>query len=115
MAEGIHNANSPLAVLGTTRNKYTKIASDWTATFLEVSKEKYEKFILNYGDDAFWEHVNMPFVQKEIIDKGKNVVLTTSIDIVKNVLPKTSNTYRELTMLLKTEKYVPLGKNAPSS
>jgi hypothetical protein len=106
--DAVKNADSPLAVLGTTRDKYDKIAAGWGSTHLYTNK--YDDFVSKYGAGAFWDYVNKPYVQKEIINKKKNVMFTTSIDVVKERLQKSSSTYKEYEMLLKAG-YLRKGKN----
>jgi len=98
-ADAVKNADSPLGVLGTARDNYVEIAGDWTATHLQT--DLYDNFIKNYGKEAFWKDVNLPFIQREVIGKNKNIILTTSVDVIENILPKTTNTYREFQELMK--------------
>ena len=88
----VHNAQSKIAVLGATTKdllSYEKVAEKFKATYLYL--DNYDTFIKKYGDkNIFKEYINIPFIQKEIIDKNKTVLFTTPIDEILKLDEKRS-------------------------
>lgn len=83
----VHNAKSKVAVLGASITdsalSYERIGEKFKNTYLYM--DKYDEFIKKYGRDAFRDYINIPFVQKEVIDKKKTVLFTTPIDEIKKL------------------------------
>ena len=79
--------NAPFAVLGSfIKNSplsYEKIASEMGAThfYSPIFDDLFKR--IGKDGDAFFKNLNAPFVQKYIIDKAKDVFLTTPLDKIK--------------------------------
>ncbi len=74
-----------------------ELAKSFGAThlFSDSATAFYDK----YGKNAFWELINKPFVQQEIIDQGKTVLLATPYDTIIDEIPDIFLTRREIALL----------------
>ena len=64
---------------------YEKIGEKFKNTYLQL--DNYDDFVTKYGREGFWEYINKPFMHKEIIEKGKTVLLSTSYEKIMKMDP----------------------------
>jgi RHS repeat-associated protein len=99
----VHNAKSKVAVLGSwienSALSYERIGEKFKSTYMYL--DNYDEFIKKYGRDAFRDYINIPFVQKEVIDKKKTVLFTTPIDEILKLREKDSLLRVEYNLLVK--------------
>lgn len=97
----VKNGDGAFAVLGRWMDNpksYERIAGNLGATHLY--SKRFNEIVEIYGAKAWWDKINAPFIQKEIIDKSKPVLLTTPFRvIVQNMTDSTL--YKEVDMLLR--------------
>lgn len=96
----VQNPDSNVAVLGSFIDNYKGFAENVPDGATHLFTNKYDEFTAKYGKEGWWKHINEPFVQKEIIDKGKSVFTTTTKEVIDILDTETSFLKREINKLL---------------